>query len=65
MSLYTQTLKETAMAASTQGDLEAKVEILNHVNTLGTALQTISENAKLPIAVYGSDGKQIQKYRPQ
>ena len=65
MSLYTQTLKETAMAASTQGDLEAKVEILNHVNTLGTALQTISENAKLPIAVYGSDGKQIQNYRPQ
>ena len=65
MSLYTQTLKQTAMAASTQGDRNAKVGILNHVNTLGTALQTISENAKLPIEVYGADGKQIQKYRPQ
>jgi hypothetical protein len=65
MSLYTQTVKQTAMAASTQGDGNAKVGIVNHVNTLGNALQTISENAKLPIEVYGADGKQIQSYRPQ
>ena len=64
MSLYTQTLKQTAMAAATQGDGNAKVGIVNHVNTLGNALQTISENAKLPIEVYGADGKQIQNYRP-
>ncbi len=64
MSLYTQTLKQTAMAAATQGDSNAKVGIVNHVNTLGNALQTISENAKLPIEVYGADGKQIQNYRP-
>lgn len=65
MSLYTQTIAQTAIAASTQGDRNAKVGIVNHVNTLGTALQTISENAKLPIEVYGADGKQIQSYRPQ
>jgi hypothetical protein len=53
------------MAASTQGDGNAKVGILNHVNPLGTALQTIGENAKLPIEVYGADGKQIQSYHPQ
>ena len=64
MSLYTQTLKQTAMAAATQGDSNAKVGIVNHVNTLGNALQTISDNAKLPIEVYGADGKQIQNYRP-
>jgi hypothetical protein len=64
MSLYTQTLQQTAMAASTQGDGNAKIGILNHVNTLGNALQTISENAKLPLEVYGADGKQIQNYRP-
>jgi hypothetical protein len=52
------------MAASTQGDGNAKAGILNHVNTLGNALQIISENAKLPIEVYGADGKQIQNYRP-
>jgi hypothetical protein len=65
MSLYTQTLQQTAMAASTQGDGNAKIGVLNHVNTLGNALQAISENAKLPLEVYGADGKQIQNYRPQ
>jgi hypothetical protein len=64
MSLYTQTLSQTAMAASTQGDNNAKSGIINHVNTLGNALQTISENAKLPLEIYGADGKQIQNYRP-
>jgi hypothetical protein len=64
MSLYTQTLTQTAMAAAKQGDSNARTGIINHVNTLGNALQTISENAKLPLEVYGADGKQIQKYRP-
>ena len=64
MSLYTQTLKQTAIAAATQGDGNAKIGIVNHVNTLGNALQTISENARLPLEVYGADGKQIQNYRP-
>jgi hypothetical protein len=64
MPLYTQTLRQTAMAASTQGDGNAKIGIVNHVNTLGNALQTISENAKLPLEVYGADGKQIQNFRP-
>jgi hypothetical protein len=65
MPLYTQTVKQTAVAASTQGDRSARAGILNHVNTLGNALQTIGDNAKLPIELYGADGKQIQNYRPQ
>jgi hypothetical protein len=64
MSLYTQTLTQTAAAASTQGDRTARTGIINHVNTLGNALQTISENAKLPLEIYGADGKQIQNFRP-
>jgi tRNA U34 5-carboxymethylaminomethyl modifying enzyme MnmG/GidA len=65
MSFDTQTISQTAMAASTQGGGNAKFGIVNNVNTLGNALQIISENAKLPIEVYGTDGKQIQSYRPQ
>ena len=65
MSLYTQTVKQSAMAAASQGDGNVKAGILNHVNTLGNALQAIGENAKLPIEVYGADGQQIQSYRPQ
>lgn len=64
MAIYTQTLMQTAIAASTQGDANAKAGVLNHVNTLGNALQTIADNAKLPLEVYGADGKQIQNYRP-
>jgi hypothetical protein len=64
MSLYTQTLTQTAQSASQQGDGNAKFGIINHVKTLGNALQTISENAKLPLEIYGADGKQIQNYRP-
>jgi hypothetical protein len=65
MPIYTQTLMQTAISASAQGDGNAKLGIINHVNTLGNALQAIGENAKLPIQVYGADGKQIQNYRPQ
>ena len=56
---------QTAQAASQQDDGNAKMGIINHVNTLGKALQTISDNVKLPLELYGADGKQIQDYRPQ
>jgi hypothetical protein len=65
MPLYTQTVMQTAQAASLQGDSNAKMGLIEHVHTLGNALQTISDNVKLPIEVYGADGKQIQNYRPQ
>ncbi len=65
MPLYTQTVMQTAQSASLQGDSNAKMGIVNHVSTLGNALQTISDNVKLPLEVYGADGKQIQSYRPQ
>jgi hypothetical protein len=65
MPLYTQTVMQTAQSASLQGDSTAKVGIVNHVSTLGNALQTISDNVKLPLEIYGADGKQIQNYRPQ
>lgn len=64
MPIYAQTLMQTAIAASTQGDTNAKAGVVNHVNTLGNALQTISDNAKLPLQIFGADGKQIQNYRP-
>ncbi len=65
MPLYTQTVKQTATAASLQGDGNAKMGLVNHVTTLGNALQTISDNVKIPLELYGADGKQIQNYRPQ
>jgi hypothetical protein len=63
--LYSNTVMDRAKTAVAGGNGTAKMGILSHVNTLGDALQTISENAQLPIAVYGADGKQIQNYKPQ
>jgi hypothetical protein len=63
--LYSSTVMQTAKTALDRNNVTAKAGILSHVNTLGDALQTISENAQLPISVYTADGKQIQTYRPQ
>ncbi len=63
--LYSNTVMTRAKTAVAGANGTAKMGILSHVNTLGDALQTISENAQLPIAVYGADGKQIQNYKPQ
>jgi hypothetical protein len=63
--LYSNTVMQTAKSALDRNNVTAKAGILTHVNTLGDALQTISENAQLPISVYTADGKQIQNYRPQ
>jgi hypothetical protein len=63
--LYSNTVMQTAKTALDRNNVTVKAGILSHLNTLGDALQTISENAQLPISVYTSDGKQIQNYRPQ
>jgi hypothetical protein len=63
--LYSNTVMQTAKTALDRNNVTVKAGILSHVNTLGDALQTISENAQLPISVYTADGKQIQNYRPQ
>lgn len=63
--LYSNTVMTRAKTAVSGDNGTAKMGILSHVNTLGDALQTISENAQLPISVYGADGKQIQNYKPQ
>jgi hypothetical protein len=65
MPVYTQTVMQTAIAASSQDTRESKMAVINHVVTLGEALQTISENAKIPLEIYGADGKKIQSYQPQ
>ena len=63
--LYAQTLNETAQAAVSKSDGQAKMGLINHLKTLGDALQTISDNTKLPLEVYRADGQLIQNYRPQ
>ncbi len=56
---------QTAIAASNREARDSKMAVIDHVVTLGEALQTISENAKIPLEIYGADGKKIQTYQPQ
>jgi hypothetical protein len=64
LPLYTQQVKQTGAVAAASNDRNAKIGVIDHVVTLGNALQTISENAKLPISVIDANGKTIQTYRP-
>jgi hypothetical protein len=65
MPVYTQTVMQTAIAASSREARDSKMAVINHIVTLGEALQTISENAKIPLEIYGADGKKIQTYQPR
>jgi hypothetical protein len=63
--LYSNTVMQTAKTAWVRDNTTVKLGILNHVNTLGDALQVISENAKLPIDIYAANGKKIRNYKPK
>ncbi|HEY9695552.1 MAG TPA: hypothetical protein V6D15_25415 [Oculatellaceae cyanobacterium] len=61
---YANTLKQTAMFAKAQGDYNAQIKVVNHVLTVGEALEAISDNARLPLEVYGPNGAAIQVHTP-
>jgi hypothetical protein len=61
---YVNTLKQTAMFAKAQGDYKAQVKVVNHVLTVGQALEAISDNARLPLEVYDPNGAAIQVHTP-
>lgn len=59
---YTDTYEQalqTAFAAGQSGDYGALGSAMNHVETLQTALQTLANNAGLPIEVYNADGSEL------
>lgn len=61
---YTQLVKQTALAAQTRGDSNAQAGIVKHIMTLGEALEAISDNARMPLEVYDSEGNLIQSHNP-
>ncbi len=61
---YANTLKQTAMFAKAKGDYNAQIKVVNHVLTVGEALEAISDNARLPLEVYGPNGAEIQVHTP-
>ncbi|MEQ9484900.1 hypothetical protein [Coleofasciculus sp. F4-SAH-05] len=61
---YVQMVQQRAFSARTQGDSEAHAGIVNHILTLGEALEVISDNAQLRVEVYTPEGVMIQSHNP-
>jgi hypothetical protein len=62
---YAQTIRQTALAATNQGNENAKLELIKHLRSVGNALEAISDNSRLPIQLYFDDGKLLQSYSPR
>lgn len=61
---YLQMVRESAFNAQTKGDANAQTGVVNHILTLGEALEAISDNARIPLEVYAPDGSVIQSHNP-
>jgi len=57
-------VQRRAMTARAQGDSNAHAGLVNHILTLGEALEVISDNAKLRVEVYTPEGVMIQSHNP-
>ncbi len=62
---YVNGVKTTTTNADRSGNAQKRTETENRVKTLIVALQSISDNAKIPLEVYQPDGKKIGVHIPQ
>jgi hypothetical protein len=62
---YAKTVRQTALAATNQGDENAKVGLIKHLQSLGNALEAVSDNSRIPIQLYFDNGKLLQVYTPR
>ncbi len=56
--------KRSLVATAYLGDPNAQVGVQEHLRTLQTALETISDNANIPISVYDADNSLIGTHKP-
>ncbi len=61
---YVQLVKQTALNAQVTRDSQVQSGLVNHVLTLGQALEAISDNSRIPMQVYGPDGSLIKEHLP-
>jgi tetratricopeptide (TPR) repeat protein len=62
---YKQTLERTFVNAKLHGDAKTQAGIVFHYRTLKQALETISNNAGIPLQVYQPNGSLIHAFRPK
>jgi len=62
---YLRLVRQIATAAQVRGDSRTQASIVNHIMTLGKALEAISDNARIPVEVYNPDGALIETHNPR
>lgn len=61
---YIQIVRQRAVIARSRGDANAHLGVVNHILTLGEALEAIGDNARLRVEVYTPEGALIQAHSP-
>lgn len=61
---YVEKIKTTTIMGDRAGNPQQRSQAENHVKTLIIALESISDNAKIPLQVYMPDGKKIGSHFP-
>jgi tetratricopeptide (TPR) repeat protein len=56
--------QQAVLTAGTIGDADSKVQAVDHVKTLELALQTTSDNARIPLELYDPDGTLVGTHSP-
>jgi hypothetical protein len=65
LSDYAKKVRETAEEANKVADQNAQTGLIRHINSLGDALESVSNNSQLPLQLYSDSGKLIQTYAPR
>jgi hypothetical protein len=61
---YVELVRQAALNAQSRNDSNVQSGIVNHVLTLGQALETISDNSRIPMQVYSPEGSMIKEHVP-
>mgnify|MGYP002777975772 CR=1 FL=1 len=64
-SSYEQAVEKTFINARLRGDSQTQAEIATQYRTLKQVLEGISNNTRLPLQIYASDGGQMHSYKPK
>ena len=64
-SAYIQKVRQTALQAKAQDNLQAQVNLLDHIASVEQGLEAISNNIDLRVNVYSSQGALLVTYKPR
>jgi hypothetical protein len=62
---YTNKIQQVTQEAMDRDDSAAKIGLSNHIQSLNDTLELIGQNSAMPLELYGSNGKLLQKYIPK